>query len=351
MKNQFLSMSKYILIYAYVMPLLFICIGCGGDKMKDSVFGQNNAVWTESIYLRGFKPSTGEELTNQHIEDYANTLKRYEIRYAYLFAGPYLEDGCLPKYTFSETAKNSIKRIKKQYPGIVLLPWVGGVQNKTVYLDDSNWVRNAVADTEALVRLLDVSGVHIDFEYILPGDSYLDTTIKADKSSNNNYGTNVNRFHQLLRSRLPEAFISSVVVATSPGTKPWKRKTNMDELKELTKYIDQLSFLYYDTGINTQDAFDDNCSSLLQDIHQLKRMPSGNQVQYLIGIGTFINRQELQKYRNTDIENIPNTLKTIKRNALLLSPNEVLVDGISIFSDWETEEAEWDQFYKCWVEY
>jgi hypothetical protein len=84
----------------------------------------------------------------------------------------------------------------------------------------------------------------------------------------------------------------------------------MDELSELTKHIDQISFLYYDTYLGTQKEFKENCTALLNDIRKLKRVnPS---VQYLVSIGTFINAPELRKYRNMKIENIPNSLKTIR---------------------------------------
>ena len=73
------------------------------------------------------------------------------------------------------------------------------------------------------------------------------------------YGDNVNDFYKKFRDLMPDAFVSSVVVTTSPGAKPWKRKTTMDELMVLTKYVDQLSFLYYDTYIGSQPEFEENC--------------------------------------------------------------------------------------------
>ena len=127
--------------------------------------------------MRGYKPSTGEKISNEHIKEYAETLKNNKIKYAYLFAGPYGEDGHLPEYAFSEIAVNSVKTLKGYYPEIVILPWVGGVQNKTVYLNDSLWVNNALIDTRKLLNTLDVPGVHIDLEFILPGDSFLDKEI------------------------------------------------------------------------------------------------------------------------------------------------------------------------------
>lgn len=327
---------------------LFVFIECK-TKVRElkHLFGGENAVWSESIYMRGQRPSTGEKLTELHVIEYVNTLRKNRIKYAYLFAGPYGVDGRLPEYAFSETAIYSVNLMKELYPGIVILPWVGGLQNKTVYLGDSLWVKNALEDTQKLIRVLDIPGVHVDFEFILSGDRYLDKTINPERPGERiMYGHHVNEFHRMLRELLPDAFISSVVVATSPDTKPWKRKTTLEELNELVQYIDQLSFLYYDTHINDQQVFEDNCLKLIQDIQTLKK---NRDIQYLVAIGTFLNVPELQGYRNLEIENIPNSLETIKKSIVQIDTTRQLVDGIAIYSEWTTDKTEWQQFYKHWM--
>lgn len=310
------------------------------------IHGQNNAVWSESIYLRGYQPTTLELLTPQKIQGYAKTLEKNHIKYTYLFAGPYGKDGHLPEYAFSDNAVNTIKLLKKYYPELNILPWIGGVQCKTVYLGDSSWVENALADTKKLIDVLGVPGVHVDLEFIKPGEPFFQDLIDNEQPNDeNDYAANVNKFHYKLRQLLPKAFISSVVVATSPDTKPWKRKTTVAELKVLTKYIDQLSFLYYDTFINDQEIFEKNCASLIRDIQTLRQT---REIQYLIAIGTFVNAPELRKYRNQEIESIPNTLQVIKKQSESIDPKRQLVDGVALFCDWETDEAEWKQFADNW---
>lgn len=343
------KMLRTLKLLISFIGLMMLNLACNKSvQSSDKIFGQENAVWTESIYLRGIKPSTGQKLNDYDLKKYSKTLKENNIKYAYLFAGPYQKNGELPDYPFSNLARESVKKLKKYYPEIIILPWVGGVQNKTVYLQDSLWVENAIKDTKRLIETLNTPGVHIDFEYILKGHPYLDTTIEPEiPGDKENYAKYVNLFHKKLRNLLPDAFISSVVVATSPDTKPWKRKTKIEELQELVNNIDQLSFLYYDTGINSQSVFEKNCIAQIRDIQNLKK--SNSQVQFLLSIGTFINRKELRSYRNLKIENISNTLKVIKRSALKLDSNNRIVDGISIFCDWQTDEYEWREFYNQWV--
>ncbi len=339
------KITKTTILFLLVLVFFLSCMQ--SKKTNSKIFGQENAVWTESIYLRGTKPSTGKKLSDEDLKKYANTLKENNIKYAYLFAGPYQEDGHLPDYPFSDLAMESIRKLKELYPEIIVLPWVGGIQNKTVHLEDSIWIKNALNDTKKLIETLKVPGIHIDFEYILKGHSYLDRTITREKPDDEkNYANNVNSFHKKLRNLIPDAFVSSVVVATSPDTKPWKRKTTINELKVLVQYVDQLSFLYFDTHIDSQKVFKENCIAQIRDIQILKK--TSPQTQFLMSIGTFINRQELRDYRNLKIENVPNTLKVIKKSALAIDSTKKIIDGISIFCDWQTDKSEWKKFYKYW---
>lgn len=338
-----------------LIVVLCALISCDGGHTPSGgqLYGQNNAIWSESIYFRGYRPSTGETLTDQHLENYARKLRKYNIRYAYIFSGPYDTTGHLPDYAFSETAVRSVEVIKSYNPDVVILPWIGGVQNRTVFLGDTIWVKNALNDTKKLIQRLNVPGVHVDFEYILPGDPYLDMTIKKEKPGDReSYGDNVNSFHKKLREILPNAFISSVVVSTSSGTKPWKRKTTMSELRTLSQYIDQLSFLFYDTQLNDNSEFKANCIELVRDIRNLKATQTSQGVQYLVAIGTFVNAPQLHKYRNLQIESIANTLTTI-RHAIANTPAHTaheVVDGIALYCDWETELKEYEEFYQYWVD-
>lgn len=340
-------MRKTALKFAAFLSLQF---GCNVKVKKDTLIKNNNAIWTEAIYLKGVRPSTNEQLTDEHIEKYCNNLKKFHIKYAYLFAGPYQQDGRLPSYPFSNEAIRTVERMKYFYPEIKILPWIGGIQNKTVYLNDSTWVKNAIEDTKKLSEVLRCDGVHIDLEFILKDNVYLYSTIGEEQPGDKeNYGKNVNKFHKKLREALPKCFISSVVTSTGKNVVSWKRKTSMHELEELIQYIDQISFLYYDTHISSQTIFDEDCRSQINDIKILKSKKP--KLQCLIAIGTFINEPKLQAYRDLSIENVPNSLNTIRKHLHKVSPDNPLLDGISIFCDWETDPLEWNDFLNGWVRY
>jgi len=337
------SIPDYIV---YAISLVALMTSCHQNQQREVKIGQQNAVWAESIYLRGYQPSTGEKLRQDHITTLAKILKDNNIRYVYLFAGPYLSSGRLPEYSFSQTAINSVKLIKKHYPELKILPWIGGIQNRTVFLNDTAWVENALSDTRRLVKTLDCDGIHIDLEYILNGDTYLSKFVRPQRDKDDrDYGKNVIVFHESLRKLLPGSFISTVVPSTSSKTKSWKRKCTVPELQEITKYVDQISFLFYDTGIQSQHNFESGCFELINDIKFLKTRQSN--VQYLVSFGTFVNEPELHRYRDLKIENISNTIMTIKRATFDVDALNQIVDGLSIYCQWETDQSEWSEFRRA----
>ena len=342
---------KRLVLYLFFVKFTVILSGCNiEDSGYNGFLGQNNSMWTQSMFLRGYKPSSNERLEEKHIQELARNVNAHKVKYVYIFAGPFQSDGHLPKYGFSQTAINSVRLLKSYSPQLVILPWIGGIQNKTVYLEDSTWVQNALTDTKKLIETLKVSGVHVDFEFLLPGDPYLDRTIPRVQTTNDleTYGNNVNLFHAKLRKQVPTAFISSVVLASIAQTKPWKRKTTHHELEKLIQNIDQLCFLYYDTQIDNQYDFSVGCLNLIQGIDSLSLKKN---IQYLIGIGTFTNEPQLRKYRNMQIENVQNTLNVIRRNARDVNSKKRIVDGIAIYCDWATDQNEWNQFKDGWVKY
>jgi len=336
---------------ALVLVLLFGLIKVSLNLVKNRgivhnavLLGQENAIWSESIFFKGYNPSTLQPLTDQYIRNFANQLKDNNIKYAYIFGGPFQKDGHLPGYIFSDTAKHSIQRLKELYPGLVVLPWIGGLENKTLFLHDSLWIKNAIADCKKVVPFLGVTGLHLDFEYIIPGIPSLDAEVAPNTPEDMAaYPGYVNAFFKQLRDTLPHAFISTVVTSTCPASVHWKRKTTVAELTDLVPYVDQLNFLFYDTAIDDTTVYRKSAELLMKDIQYLKRHSNA---QMLVSIATFTNPVQYERFHNLKVENIPNALETIKKAAIKISPNEKILSGISIFCNWETSRHQWKDINK-----
>lgn len=57
--------------------------------------------------------------------------------------------------------------------------------------------------------------------------------------------------------------------------------------------------------------------------------------------GSFVNRRELREFINLAIENVSNSLEVIKKSMAKVDSLHSIVDGISIFCDWETYNHGW----------
>lgn len=314
--------------------------------------GQHNAVWAESIYLRGHDPKKPRRVLNDgELTAFARRLEANGIRYAYLFAGPFNDDGGVPGYAWSATARASVQALRQLAPGVTLLPWLGGLQHLTVHLENPHWVERAVADTARLIETLDVPGAHLDFELVLPDAAYVrrERDLPDTDAGLAEYGAWHVAFHQALRRRLPDAFISAVIPATTGRIRPWKKQHSVAEAAALAAAVDQLSLIHYDTAIADRDTFVASLEEQLQQIAAWKARPDAAHTQFLLGVGTFRNARPLRRYRHPGVERLSACLPAIDE-AIARTPQEVrLVDGLAVFCDWTTSAADWRRFRQLWI--
>ncbi len=303
-----------------------------------NLFAIENSAWIKSTYFRGYDPITMKPHNIKDIEQLAQRLKINHIKYAYVFAGPYQKDGHLPTYAFSKKVKENIIILKKIYPQIKILPWIGGVQNKTVHLEREEWIKNAIADTAKLLKIMPIDGIHLDLEYVL----YPRAKFNHNRLSTKDYSRYWVKFHKELRLVLPKSFISSVVVSIASGTKPWKHKHTLSEIKELSSVVDQISFMFYETSLMDLKDYHNNLKEQIIMIKELKSSAS-NRSQYLIGLGVFNEEKKLKSYRDLGFKNLPLSLKLLQEVENEVGQKKPVVDGFAIFCEWMMTEFEWKQ--------
>jgi Glycosyl hydrolases family 18 len=329
----------------YVFLILFIlAASCAAHAKAPQLAGQENAIWAGSIFLRGFDPTTQETLTDEKLTTLAERLKHNGIRYIYVFAGPYQKDGHLPSYAFSTRARASIAFLKKTYPSLKILSWIGGVEDKTVHLENETWRETSIQETAKLMASVPFDGVHIDLEYVLfPKRSASTTPTEL-------YDSGWVRFHKKLREKLPNVFLSTVVVSSAPGTRPWKHKHQMKDLIKISRVVDQVAFMYYETHLDDIDSYRENMRLQLEQIQQMKTALGIKTPEYLFGIGTFKSDKTLKSYRDMRFENVITTLTTLDGLINKLSPSARLVDGLAIYGDWTTKPEDWAQIRELWTD-
>ncbi len=328
--------------------LAMVVAFAAASTSEDPVLGQENAAWARSMFFRGHAPTTGEPLRPEDVTEFATTLRDAGIKYAYVFSGPFRADGSLPDWATSATARRSIERMQSVHPGLEVLPWVGGLQGKTVRLHDPAWRATALDAVGRLFATLPIDGVHFDFELVLPDEPYLrDDAAAPDAAAG--YAGGLLGFHQDARARFPRRFLSSVVVSTASATKPWKRKHTVAEATALARTVDQLAFLFYDTGIGDPSTYERGLDEQLRHFQAIERALGADTPQLLLAVGTFVNEEPLRKYRDLAVENVPHTLALVRRRLAAIAPGRQLVDGLAVYCEWHTEAAEWQQLRDGWT--
>jgi hypothetical protein len=299
-----------------------------------------NALWIQSSYLRGYRPSTGREFTEDDVLALARLLRENHIRNAYLFAGPFDRDGKLPAYATAPLALQRIELLRREAPEVRILPWFGGLERKEIWLEDPRWADAAIAETARALRVMGANAVHVNFEYLLFG---------REPDPSISYAARMQSFFERLRAALPGTFISTVVPSTAPDTIAWKYKHSEAEVRRLLPYVDQLAVLYYDTHLRDEALFERNMGAQLDQFTRWRG--TAPRIELLLAAGTFVNRgAQVQAYRELSIENPENHLRVL-RHLLLDSDGARAIDGIAIYCDWETDASEWATLRREWFDF
>ncbi|MCB0317694.1 MAG: hypothetical protein KDD56_02990 [Bdellovibrionales bacterium] len=296
-----------------------------------------DALWVSGDFFRGV-------VVKSKVIDFARLLKANGIRYVYIFAGPFKVNGSLPFFAYSNSAKEVVRLLISEYPELVILPWIGGLQNKSVFLEKEDWVRHAVESISLLVGSLGVPGVHTDFELILPDSKYVleERKIPTVKFDINQFGRLLVDFHLRLKNKLPNIFVSTVVGSTSHGVKLWKWQPEFDEIADLCKYTNQIALMFYDTKIKNKKDYEESLIEQLKHVRNWKESNCNASTDFLLGVGTFENSKPLDAYRDLKIENLENHFLTLKKIRKNMKGDSAFFDGNAIYANWTTDESEWE---------
>ncbi len=304
-------------------------------------WGRENAAWARITYrprsrldmrarMRRRGSGEPEVLGEPSVVDLVQRLRCGNIKYPYLFSGPFRPDGTLPAYPFSDEGRRCFRTVREEHPSAVSLPWVGGVQGRQLRLEDPRWVATAVGEIARLIDQLGVDGVHVDLE-----DSLF------QQPPDPAYPRNFNRFFDRLRWHLPDAFVSAVIPSTAPAVRCWKQRHSVAEVDELVTMVDQLAVMYYDTSIQDDRTFDENLAAQVDHLARWKTIAP--QTQLLVGLGTFTNVPRLRSYRNLRVESIESHFRAL--NSATTRHAKQVVDGNAVYSEWTTSAGKWSRLH------
>lgn len=302
----------------------------------------NNAFWVQGNYIREHYWTNLPIRIKVTDEDQARFIKIIEeqkIKYVYLFWSAFNKDGKLQHVSPESYEYKKFKELQSILPDVHFIPWLGGVQNRSIYLHDKKWNKNAKEQTLKLMKLLGTKTkyVHINFEYLLYGQI---------PEKQYDYGENFIKFFKELRHDLDKKIkISTVVASTTTKATPFKYRHSVAEINRVLPYIDQINFLFYDTKISNQEKYYAALREQLSHISAFSKKKSD--VEYIIGTGTFENHwPPARKYRDLKIESLPHFFGELKKE---LKEKKTPIEGVAYFCEWLTDDHQWEEIKKLWV--
>ncbi len=160
------SVARGLLVLAAVLVLAYLIWNPGSSV----TYGQHdlgrNGIWLghgwlgDDDWFNENARDTTKFRSRVAILALKNELDSHGIRDVFGHLTPTNLDGKIP-----EVDANQTKLFLELLPNKRVMPWLGGVTGKTVFLSSSQWRKNFVSSTKNLLeRFPDFAGVHLDFE-------------------------------------------------------------------------------------------------------------------------------------------------------------------------------------------
>lgn len=208
-----------------------------------------------------------------------------------------------------------------EFAGFRVMPWIGGPNGGSVRYRNEKWRQ---AFLNSVRRLLEAhprfAGVHLNVEPLTSGDA--DFLKLLDE----------------LKAALPSGKLLSI--AAYPPPTRWQSSEDVhwseDYFRQISKRCDQVAVMMYDTALRVPKLY----QGLMADwTTEVLAWSEGKPV--LLGVPTYDDAGV--EYHNPRVENLRNALLGIHRG-LSRQPLPSNYQGVAMYCDWETDEAEWKFF-------
>lgn len=303
--------SIIILILLTVSVFWYYFIGFSRFQPGYSFNKQQNAIWIKHEWIE-------KRMDLAQIRLMAQELKEKDIKYIFVHSGPFEQDGKVD-FTKYKSAKYFIESYKAVDPDAEILAWLGQIYSK-IDLDQEQTLDNIMNVSNRMISL-GYDGIHLDIEPI--------------KNDDQNFINLLKRY----RKDLPEVFLSVAISEYVPNeifnvwdffTDNTKNYLSEEYYKEISNYTDQIAVMVYDTPFTNKLLF-----SFYVNRQTLFLSRNIQDTEVLIGIPTY---DETHETIESSIKGVIGGLNDIRSNLDNFT-------GIAIYSNWETDEEEW-QIYQ-----
>jgi hypothetical protein len=249
-----------------------------------------------------------------NIRRLASRLRAQHITDVFPHVSPADKNGNLPAVDATQ-----VDRFLDAFAGFRVMPWTGGVVDKTCRIRDATWRRYFVESIIGLlVRHPRFAGVHLNIEPCESGNQ---------------------DFLQLLdglRQALPDRFLLSV--AAYPPPLWWQpfHAVHWDAsyLRQVAQRADQLAVIMYDTALPWPRAYQ-------RVMRRWTHAGLANAAHASILLGVPAYDDAGTGYHDPAVENLANALLGIHAALDAYPALPEPYQGVAIYCEWEMDEAEW----------
>jgi hypothetical protein len=280
---------------------------------KSSNQGRNGLWIRYPWYFGEHSPAEALEL--------ANKLEKEQIRYAYFHVRFITKTGEL-KFRHPEAAKLT-DSIHKVAPSVRLLAWV--YIDGSVRVSDPKVRSKMVGEANWLIETCGFDGIQWDYEPCPDGDKGFLALLEDTRAS----------WLAPPGARKPSQESKPILSVAAPPWFPWPFSGfgwSESYFAEVGKRCDQIAVMCYDTGFFLPRSY----AWLVRE--QAARIPKAANCEVLLGLATY---EDGLRSHNPRAENLKIGLKAARESNGF--------DGVAIFADYTTDEAEWRWYEQAWL--
>lgn len=271
----------------------------------DSWFSDNDREWKKPLFRSDAK-----------VRELAKLCAQNNIRDLYPHLCPTQSDGSIMAVDDAQ-----LERFLRNLPNNRVLPWIGGPLDSDVTPDIDARKKRFIASAVALLKKHPrLAGVHLNVEPWPSG--------RAD----------LLQFLEELKAALPPQKILSVAAYPPPSRLHPFPEIHWDEayFKEVAQRCDQMVVMMYDTSLRDPKMFQWLYSQWTKGV---LRWTNGQKTEILFGLATYDDADS--GYHHPRVENLDTSLRGLHRGLSSLKPLPPNYAGAAIYSEWETDAAEW----------
>jgi hypothetical protein len=285
------------------------------DRGRNGIWIQHGWLGSDEWFRREHKRDRMADFRDPvKIRRLANLLREQHITDVFAHVSPADSDGDLPGVDHAQ-----VERFLDAFAGFQVMPWTGGVQEKTCRIRDAKWRRRFVQSVVSLlVRHPRFAGVHINIEPCGSGSEHFLKLLDG------------------LRQALPDRWLLSVAAYPPPFWWQPFPEVHWDEtyFREVARRADQLAVMMYDTALPWPRPYQQVMRRWTREV-----IASTDHASILLGVPTYGDAGV--GYHSPKVENLANALLGIHAGLDAYSTLPERYQGVAIYCEWETGEAEW----------